>query len=41
LTAVEVILSRKVLGLPRVLCVDAEGNGYCPDCGEKLAADFG
>jgi len=40
-TAIEVILRRETLGGPRVLLVDAEGNGYCPDCGVKLAADFG
>lgn len=38
--AIEVIIARG-LDRPRVLLVDAEGNGYCPDCGEKLTADFG
>jgi hypothetical protein len=40
-TAVEVIVARKATGLDRALIVDSDGNGYCPDCGEKLAADFG
>jgi hypothetical protein len=39
--AVEVIAARKIAGLGPALIVDAEGNGYCPDCGAKLAADFG
>lgn len=40
-TAAEVIAARKIAGLGRALLVDSDGNGYCPDCGEKLAADFG
>lgn len=39
--AVEVIAARKIAGLGRALIVDSDGNGYCPDCGAKLAADFG